>query len=364
MSEHVQAAARRVPPHRAARGDGGTPGLATVALASAAVLGATALQMRADARRAEREYPPRGRFLHAGGIRLHYFEAGGAEEPAVVLLHGNAVTAEDWVASGVFNRIARHRRVVAFDRPGYGYSERPRDRLWTAEDQAAVIAEAIRRLGLGRPIVVGHSWGTLVAVALALDHAESVSGLVLCAGYHYPTLRADVVVFSPPAVPVLGDVIRYTVGPLAGRAIAPSMIRRMFAPRSVPPFFTEAVPLPIMLRPWQIKASAEDAASMTPRARAAASRYPELGRLPVHVLAGAEDRIADAGRHSVRLHQALPGSALSILPGLGHMIHYGAPNLVADAVESIAAASRPPVAGEAEPPAAGATGEDYVAAKR
>ena len=339
MSERIQGAASRPAPQVPAREEGG-PGLGAVALASAALLGAAALQVNADARRAERENPPRGRFLRAGGIRLHYLEAGEGEAPAVVLLHGNAVTAEDWVASGVFNRIARHRRVVAFDRPGYGYSERTRDRFWTAEAQAEVIAEAIRRLGLGRAVVVGHSWGTLVAVALALDHADTVSGLVLCAGYHYPTARADVVVFSPPAVPVLGDVIRYTVGPLAGRAIAPGMIRQMFAPRSVPPVFNEAVPLPIMLRPWQIRASAEDAASMTPRARHAAPRYPELRGVPVHILAGAEDRIVDVARHSVRLHHDLPGSRLHVLPSLGHMLHYGAPNLVEEAVESVAQSSR------------------------
>ena len=339
MSEQMTGAARRPAGHDGAL-EGGGPGLAAIALASAAVLGAAALQTYADARRAERENPPRGRFLRAGGIRLHYLEAGDGEAPAVVLLHGNAVTAEDWVASGVFNRIADRRRVVAFDRPGYGYSERPRDRAWTAEEQAEVLAEAIGRLDLGRPIVVGHSWGTLVAMALALNRPDAVSGLVLCAGYHYPTVRADVVVFSPPAVPVLGDVLRYTVGPLAGRAIAPVMIRSMFAPRPVSPVFTEATPVPIMLRPWQIKASAEDAASMTPRVAEAAPRYPELRGLPVHIVAGAEDQIVDVARHSARLHHDLPGSRLHVLPGLGHAVHYGAPNLVAEAVESVAQASR------------------------
>ncbi|WP_270933895.1 alpha/beta fold hydrolase [Falsiroseomonas oryzae] len=305
------------------------------ALASAMVLAGAALQSAADARRAERENPPRGRFVQAGGVRLHYLQAGPADAPPVVLLHGNAVTAEDFVASGIFGRLARHHRVIAFDRPGYGYSARPRDRLWTAETQAAVLAEAFDRLGARRSVVVGHSWGALVAVALGLDHPAAVSGLVLLAGYHYPTARADVAVFSPPALPVLGDALRYTVGPLAGRLIAPGMIRQMFAPRPVPPAFTAAVPVPMMLRPWQIKASAEDAAFMTPRTARAAPRYGELARLPVAILAGAEDRIVDVGRHSVRLHRAVPGSTLRILPGLGHMLHHGAPGIVTAAVEGL-----------------------------
>jgi mandelate racemase len=64
-----------------------------------------------------------------------------------------------------------------------------------------------------RPVVVGHSWGTLVALPLALDHPEAVSGLVLLSGYYHPTLRADVPLFSIPAIPFIGDLIRYTVGP-------------------------------------------------------------------------------------------------------------------------------------------------------
>jgi pimeloyl-ACP methyl ester carboxylesterase len=189
------------------------PSRATTALAvTAAALGATALLNHASARRAERRHPPSGRLVEAGGIALHYLEAGPVDGPPVVLLHGNAVRAEDWLACGVFGLLARTHRVIAFDRPGYGYTERPRDRLWTAEAQAAVFAEAFQRLGLVRPVVVGHSWGALVAVALGLDHAEAVSGLVLASGYHFPTARADVALFSPPAIPVLGDVVRYTPG--------------------------------------------------------------------------------------------------------------------------------------------------------
>ncbi|GGC71754.1 alpha/beta hydrolase [Siccirubricoccus deserti] len=322
------------------------PSRAAIALAATAVvLAAAALQVRASARRAERKHPPRGRFIKARGIRLHYLEGGRTDAPPVVLLHGNAVRAEDWIASGVFDLVAERHRVLAFDRPGYGYSERPRDRLWTAEAQAAVLAEAFARLGVERPVVVGHSWGALVAVALGLDHPKAVSGLVLASGYHFPTARADVAIFSPPAIPIIGDVVRYTVGPLLGRLIAPKMIKTMFAPASVPPSFTEAIPIPMMLRPSQIRASAEDAATMTPRAAAVAERYGELRRMPVSIVVGAEDKIVDVERQSARLHRALPHSDFHIVPGLGHMVHHGAPELVAAVVEAAAAAAERSIVG-------------------
>src|SRR5690242_10534422 len=100
----------------------------------------------------------------------------------------------------------RQCRVVAFDRPSFGVQQP---------------ARSVRCGLLRRPVVVGHSWGTLVALALALDHPEAVSGLILLSGYYHPTLRADVPLFSIPAIPVIGHLIRYTVGPFFGSALPP-----------------------------------------------------------------------------------------------------------------------------------------------
>ncbi|PWS38550.1 alpha/beta hydrolase [Falsiroseomonas bella] len=318
-------------------------------LGSAALLGALALKANADAGRAERANPPRGRFVTAAGARLHCLDRGAGGAPPVVLLHGNAVDAEDWVASGVFRLLARRHRVVAFDRPGFGHSDRPRDRVWNAAAQAGAVAEALDRLGLARPILVAQSWGTLVAAALALDRPDLVGGLVLVSGYHYPTARADVALFSPPALPVLGDVLRYTVGPLVGRAIAPGMVRRMFAPLPVPARFDAAVPRSMMLRPSQLRAAAEDAATMIPDARAASARYAELSRIPVAILAGQEDGIVEPERHARRLHEDIPGSTLRIISGIGHMMHHAAPELVAEAVEEVGGTAAAPVGAAAVP---------------
>jgi pimeloyl-ACP methyl ester carboxylesterase len=316
-----------------------TSRLAVGLAASAAALVGMALQVRANARRAEREHPPAGHFLDLGDVRLHYLEAGyGA--PTVVLLHGNAAQLDDYVASGVFGLAARQHRVLAFDRPGYGYSDRPHDRAWTAEAQAALLAQAFARLGIRRAIVVGHSWGTLTALALALNHPETVSGIVLLSGYYFPTARADVPMMSPVAAPVLGDAICHTIGPLVGRLLAPMMVRTIFAPAPVPAAFKNAVPIPMTLRPRAMKSSAEDAIAMIPGAAALMGRYGELGPLPVSIIAGAEDKIVDVESHSVRLHQTIPGSTLQVVPGLGHMVHHGAPDLIVRAIEAMSAPGR------------------------
>jgi pimeloyl-ACP methyl ester carboxylesterase len=83
----------------------------------------------------------------------------------------NVVTAEDFELSVLLDLAAeRQCHVVAFDRPGFGYSDRPRGAMWPPARQADLLRQAFARLGIERPIIVGHSWGTLVALALALDH--------------------------------------------------------------------------------------------------------------------------------------------------------------------------------------------------
>jgi pimeloyl-ACP methyl ester carboxylesterase len=140
---------------------------------------------------AERRNPPIGVFIECDGVRLHYIERGDAAAPCVVLFHGNGTMIQDLILSGLVDHLARHYRVVCVDRPGFGYSQRPRTRIWTATTQAALFAKALDQLGVRNPVVLGHSWGTLVAIALALQSDYAVSGLVLASGYYFPTFRMD-----------------------------------------------------------------------------------------------------------------------------------------------------------------------------
>ncbi len=141
----------------APRRTGLAAGKGRVALvATAAALAATALWVNHRARRAEREHPPLGRFLEVDGVRLHYAERGQGQP--VVLLHGNGSMIEDLAISGLIDLLAERYRVIAFDRPGYGYSSRPRDRIWTPDAQADLLLEACRQLvqGSGRACPVAQ----------------------------------------------------------------------------------------------------------------------------------------------------------------------------------------------------------------
>jgi pimeloyl-ACP methyl ester carboxylesterase len=324
---------------RAVRGSKTRSWMPGVAAATAGLV-ASAVYVREETSRAEREYPPTGKFMTVEGVRLHFIDTGGSD-PVLVLLHGNGAMITDMEISGLVDEAAKRYRVIVFDRPGYGYSERPTDRVWGPRAQADLFRQAFGKLRLVRPLVFGHSWGTQVAISLALDHPESVGGLVLASGYYFPTARADAITTLPEITPVLGDLLRHTISPLIGRLMAPRIFRKMFAPQDLPPRFSAEFPVGLTLRPSQIRASSEESAIMVPAAAELEKRYPDL-RGPICIMAGGSDRIVDTDAQSVRLHSVIQQSELRVLPGLGHMMHYFAADQVVRAIDEMAARADSP----------------------
>ena len=299
-------------------------------------LAAAALYVRQRSRQAERDNPPLGKFIEVEGVRLHYVERG--EGQPLVLLHGDGSMIQDFLSSGLIDRAAEHYRVIVFDRPGYGYSERPRTTIWTPQAQAELLHHALHLLGVRQAVVLGHSWGTLVAISLALDHPGFVKSLVLLSGYYYPTARLDVPLFSPPAIPIIGDLMRYTVSPLLTRLMWPGLMRRVFGPAPMPERFSREFPVWMALRPLQLRASAADAALMIPAAFSLRNRYRELS-MPVTIMAGVEDRHVNTHVHSERLHDEVHHSVLHLTHGSGHMLHHFAVDEVLRAIDDSVAES-------------------------
>ncbi len=108
-------------------------------------------------RAVEADYPPLGTFLDVDGVRLHVLVRGKGEP--LLLLHGNGSNVLDLELSGLLERAAERYQVIAIDRPGFGYSSRPRGTVWTPQAQARLIHGALAQLGVVRPIVAAHSTG-------------------------------------------------------------------------------------------------------------------------------------------------------------------------------------------------------------
>ncbi len=284
-------------------------------------------------RRTERRHPPQGRFVELDGVRLHYLERGSG--PAILLIHGNVVSGDDFAISGLVDRLAHDHRVIAFDRPGFGHSTRPRGRAWTTKRQGELLYKALQHLGVQRPVVVGHSLGSLVAMNIALHHQEDVAGLVLMSGYYLPTLRPDIPLAGATAIPILGDLLRFTVSPLFGRLTMRLVIKMMFAPAKVTRRFRRGFGSSMALRPLSLHAIGADSLNMAPDAAKTEGGRRTLEQIPVLILGGRDDRIVSFDHQSARLARELPHAKLQVVEGAGHMIHHSAPDEVADAIRLI-----------------------------
>jgi pimeloyl-ACP methyl ester carboxylesterase len=290
---------------------------------------------------AERKNPPIGSFIECEGVRLHYLERGDPVAPSVILFHGNGSLIQDLIISGLVHRLARRNRVLCFDRPGFGYSQRPRARIWTATSQAALFVKVLQQLGVRDPIVMGHSWGALVALAMGLQNNYPIRGLVLASGYYFPTPRWDFWMMSGPAIPVLGDIMRYTVAPAISWAILPALLRKIFAPRCVPGDFKNGFPSSLTLRPKQLRAAAEESAFLIPEAARLQSSYSSI-RCPVHIFHGTGDQLIEP-EQARRLHRVLSRSKLHLVNDTGHMVTYADGGGIAQAIDSLNASLEQPL---------------------
>lgn len=300
-------------------------------LASTAALAVLAVVNHLAARRTERRNPPEGLFLEVDGVRLHYSDRGKGSP--VVLIHGNMVTGDDYNTSGVAERLLKRHRVIIFDRPGFGHSKRPRGRVWTANKQADLLHAALQQLGVVRPVVVGHSWGAIVALAMAVRHQANTAGVVALSGYYFWTLRPDVLLVGIGALPIIGDILRYTISPLVNRMMMPVIKRALFSPGPVAARFDAEFSTEMAVRPLQIRATAEDGALMIPGALALRGDYKGL-ELPVVIMAGEGDKIVFT-RRAEQLHKTIKHSALQVIPGAGHMVHHQATIKVTEAIEAV-----------------------------
>lgn len=294
------------------------------------------------ARSIEARYPPTGRFVEVTGGRLHVIERGpegGAPAATVLLLHGaSGSSAEPMLALG--QRLAAKFRVVAIDRPGSGWSDRIAGTAAASPArQASVIREALDRLGVGRAIVVGHSWSGALATNLALDHADRVAGLVLLAPVTHPWPGGAISwYYTPTNWPVFGRLLTHTLATPAGLALVPATLAAVFAPQAPPPNYVDDAQIPLVLRPASFQANAQDVAGLNAFVTGQSKRYGEI-RAPTVIISGDADRIVWTNLHSRSLEREVPGAKLIVLPGVGHMPHHAAPELVTREVEALSTRS-------------------------
>lgn len=279
------------------------------------------------------EFPPTGRFVDANGLRVHAWDQG--EGQPVVMIHGAGGNLRDWTYH-LAPRIARSHRAIAFDRPGFGYTDRPAERGGDPAVQARVLLNATRALGAKRPILVGHSWGASVAMAWALADPGGVAGVVSVSGAAMPwntqPILAEVIGLDQVLIGFYFDYLQ------AGAAdgTIDRLIARIFRPQDPPAGYIEHIGIPLSLRPHTVAANKEDIRTLNTALRRQWVDYRSI-TMPVEVVSGTADPIIRPDRQPRPLAETLPNANLTLLENVGHMAHHSAPEEILAAIDRIQA---------------------------
>lgn len=268
-------------------------------------------------RKAEEMVPAEGKFADVPGACLHYVElnpqAGG---PAIVMVHGLMGQLRNFSHS-LAARLAADHRVILIDRPGWGHSQLRGPRPGIAA-QAAMIAALIEQLELEKPLLVGHSMGGAVSLALGLDRPELVRGLALIA----PLSQAVETVPAPfkglLAPPALHALLAWTVAVPVGLRKGQETAAAIFAPDPVPADFALAGGGALALRPKSYIAGAFEVQAAPGEMAALVARYGAM-RVPVAILYGRSDAVLDPALNGETTAAAIPGATLALIDG-GHML--------------------------------------------
>lgn len=283
-------------------------------------------------KKAELAYPPNGDFVEVDGIKLHYLSKGNGKP--VVFLHGGVLSSEDF--SDVIELAAQEGyKAIAFDRPGYGHSERPTNEKVTPITQAKLIHKALKKLNITDPIIlVGHSWSGTMIMSYALQFPNDVEGLVTLGGAMYkegyPAENGDAL-SELVTTPILGDLIMNTLlaTPL-GKSMGKETTKATFSPETPPAGYEEKL-LALWGRPTQFKANREDTLAFPITSKQISSRYKEI-EVPTIIVVGENDPFGTI-KMAERLQKDLPNSKMVRLPNVGHMIPENHPEKVLDAIE-------------------------------
>lgn len=292
------------------------------------------LYNRFSFKRGEAKFPPVGKFVRVDGIPVHYLDRG--EGRPIVFLHGGVLHGNDFQKVMELG-VSKGYRTLSFDRPGYGYSGRPRigKGPFTLIDHAKLLHLALKEIGIEKPILVGHSWSGLLVLVYASLYPDHLAGLVTVAGgmykEGYPAEKGDPI-SRIVMTPVIGNLIMNILLVPLGRIMVRGTMKVTFAPERVPAGYDEET-LALWLRPSQFRANREDVLQFVPAAVHMENQFNQIPT-PTVIVVGERDPFPTR-EHSYRLYGELANAELIVLPESAHMIPHIHPEVVITAVDTL-----------------------------
>jgi pimeloyl-ACP methyl ester carboxylesterase len=267
--------------------------------------------------------------VRVDGLSLNYVSAGTGRP--VVLIHGNPGSHEDYTLA-MAGKLSESYHVIAFDRPGHGYSERSDSVETTVEVQAAIICDALRKLSIEKPVLVGHSWGGSLVLAAAVAYHNDLSGIVLLAPAAFPTVSIEWWSLLPH-IPLFGKLFVKTLTPIIGRSLVKESLKEAYHPQHMHDAYAERS-AEMWIQPAQISACAYDERTLRSSLKSISQHYSRI-KMPVAIVTGSDDRILEPAKHAYPLQKAIKHSKLVVLPDTGHQLPQTRPEAVIFAINEV-----------------------------
>ncbi len=256
-------------------------------------------------------------FVELAGQEIHYVTAGNpASEKLIVLLHGFGASAYSY--KDVLEPLGEIGYVIAYDRTGFGFSERPTSwdgvNPYGVEGQLAILDELVTEFGANKDVyILGHSAGGNIAAAYAVDHQEQLAGAILFAPAILTSGGAPGFLNWIFSVPQINHV-----GPLLVSSIATSgldlLYESYFDQNKITDETLAGYTAPLKVNGWE-KAFWEF--NKAPRNSGVSERLGEFS-MPVLVITGDTDTVV-ATEDSVQVSQLIAGAKLVVVPETGHL---------------------------------------------
>jgi len=306
--------------------------LLTIALLIGVFLIGANLWTRRLTRQGIATVPQMGQIIPVNGGSIHYVEKGEPGKQTILMIHGLTGQLQHFTYA-LMDQLAQDYHVIAVDRPGCGYSTRDDASLGTLTEQARMIHEFMQKKGISDVVLVGHSLGGAVSLAMAQAYPDDIKALALLAPLTH-RMPGPPAIFKPLEIRTewLRNLIGNTIAVPLAKKTAPHVIHEAFAPEAAPPDFLDRAGGALGLRPSAFITGSQDVIGIEASIDGVNQGYKDL-QVPGGILYGSDDPILSPAQHGVPMQQF--GLSYEQLENRGHMILITAPDECAAFIRNV-----------------------------